>query len=219
MVGQTMTNQTWSGVVMTHPGRAHRQNWFHEWPRVVDTGVGLTRNFCAALRCSANAGSEWSMVAQDDVEPCGELEIHLCRVLGDIPDGIDVVSFFSIGRVRDLRDVQEGMRWRKRRKGELLWILLVGVRTRLAYDVADGVERQSRPADYNGGRHLTTGCDERLSLWLDANGVKSATHLPSLVQHRGESSLAGHGWTIGGRPRQSPTYRDAHVSELCGWSR
>lgn len=213
---EQIIESTWSGIVMTHPSRAHQQNWFHGWPRMVDPGIGLTRNFCEAMRSAATAGETWSVVAQDDVEPCRGLVSNLGRILGEVPFGFGVVSFFSIGRVRDWNDIRSGVRWRAHRRGELLWILLLAVRTEIAHAVANGVEMQRRPADANGCRHTTTGCDERLSLWLDANGVMSATHLPSLVQHRGERSLAGHGWTIGGRARVSPTYSYNTLEALYG---
>lgn len=200
---------------MSHPSRTGRE-WFPSWPRVVDDGRGLTRNFCATLRAAAEAGGEWSVLAQDDVEPCVGLEDGLGRLLAEAP--APVVAGFSLARVIDSRLIEKGIRWRPRKRGELLWVMLLAVRTDLIADLAAGVERQARPADARGGRHALAGCDERLSLWLDGAGIQAVTHVPNIVQHRGESSTVGHGWTIGGRPRVSPTYRDgARLAELCGW--
>jgi len=207
---------SWSGAVMTHPARASNREWFPSWPRVCDDGRGLSANFCATLKSTID-GAEWCVLAQDDVEPCIGLEAGLGRLLSEVPSGIDVVSGFSLAPKTDARLMAQGARWRIRKRGELLWVMLVALRRAVAVSVCEELVDVPRPADKRGGRHLTTGCDERLSIWLDANNVAAATHLPNLVQHRGVQSIAGHGWTIGGRPRQSPTYRDASMAELCGW--
>lgn len=201
---------------MTHPARAHDRRWFSAWPRVVDDGRGLTRNFCATLRYAASVGAEWTLLAQDDVEPCRGLDEGLTRWLGEAP--ASVVAAFSMGRVRDAACLARGLHWRRRRRGELIWVMLVAVRTSLVGRIADAVEQTPRRANHGGVRHQEAGCDERLSIVLDAFGLAAVTHLPNLVQHRGKSSLVGHGWTVGGHPRVSPTFQDgATMERLCGW--
>lgn len=214
-----MSVATWSGAVMTHPNRANDQRWFGAWPRVVDDGRGLTRNFCATLEHAGADGAEWAVLAQDDVEPCVGLEGLLGGILVTVPREVDVAAFFSMGRVRDPRDCAAGVRWRARRRGELLWVMLLAVRQPLVAALVAGVAWQGRPADAAGGHHAHAGCDERLSLWMDAHGVRAATHIPNLVQHRGEASIIGHGWSIGGRPRMSPTYDSENAGRLYGGDR
>lgn len=180
------------GAVMSCPPRACP--WFVGWPRVQDDGCGLVENFCRALEEAAQHAHEgWVVMAQDDVEPAPGLEDELPRLLSNAP--CPVVSGFSMSRVRDPRTLAQGKRWRRRRRGELLYVLLLAVRADLVPSMVAGVRAGAGPHD-----------DERLSQWLDAEGVAACTALPNWVQHRGRQSLTGKGWTIGGHPRVSPTF-------------
>jgi hypothetical protein len=202
---------------MTHPARLGDRRWFPSWPRIVDDGRGLTENFCTTLLRASREGTKWTVLAQDDVEPCAGLEDGLDALLATAPT--PVVAAFSLAPKRDAVFLARGQRWRMRRRGELLWVMLLAVRTSLVSGLVAGVRSMPRPADARGAKHAKAGCDERLSRWLDSNDVAAATHLPNLVQHRGDISLVGHGWTIGGRPRISPTFIDgATMTELCDGS-
>lgn len=188
------------GAVMTCPQRA--DTWpdvrerFPGWALVADSGVGVPENFCRTLERAADVQSfGWAVMAQDDVAPLPGLVDGLAGWLGQVPADAELISGFSLGWKRDPRDVHAGVRWRKRRKRELLWVMLLAVRVKLVDAVVAGVRAGTGPHD-----------DERLSKWLDATGRVAYVHLPSVVQHIGRVSVMGKGWTIGGRPRQSPTY-------------
>lgn len=187
------------GAVMTCPQR--EALWpavdarFPNWPLVVDDGRGLVECFCRTLEHAAGMGSEWAVMVQDDVEPCAAVPECLSDILAEVPGGA-VLSGFSMGWKRDPADLARGMRWRRRRRGELLWVMLLAVPVGMVPALVAGVRAGAGPHD-----------DERLSRWLDESGTPAYTHLPSLVQHVGQQSVTRKGWTIGGHPRQSPTWR------------
>lgn len=192
MIGAVMTcfqrADTWPAVRTAFPG----------WSLVVDDGGGVPENFARTIERAADvATGAWAVMVQDDVAPLPGLVDGLDAWFDHAPPDAGLVSGFSLGWKRDPRDVAAGVRWRKRRKRELLWVMLLGVRVELVTEAATGVRAGEGPHD-----------DERLSKWIDAAGHVAYVHLPSLVQHVGRVSVMGKGWTIGGRPRQSPTYPD-----------
>lgn len=197
-------------VIPTHPLR--RERWPEirtTWPGAqfhVEDGSGLVETSCRALLGAPSGG--WVLYIQDDVVVVPELPSAIGALLDQAPNGSTALSFASMGWTRDPRDVASGVRWRKRRRGELLWVWMLALRSEHVADAVVSIRRQSADAP---PRLRCTQFDERLSKWLDATHRTAYTHLPSLAQHVGRESLAGHGWTIAGRPRQSPTYPGADV--------
>lgn len=196
-MGDSMT-----GAIMTCPQRQHLWPGLLEawpgWSLCVDGGWGVPENFCRSLELAREvAAGEWALMIQDDIVPRQGLPAELAEWLSDVPADAAMAAGFSLGWTRDPRDVARGVKWRRRKRGELLWIMILAVRTGAVAEVVAGVRSQ-------GG---LVSADDRLRRWLDTTTVQSYTHLPSVVQHVGERSVMSHGWTIGGRPRQSPTFR------------
>jgi hypothetical protein len=208
------------GAVMTCPQREH--SWpvvvsrWPGWPLVIDDGCGIVENFCRAMeRAAETAANGWAVMAQDDVEPIAGLAEGLPRVLASAPSDASCVAFFSLGRTRDAEEVAAGIRWRKRRRRELLWVMLLAMRSEVVRDATAGVRRVglSKTDDRVG---IGKTDDGDLRRWLDASGTIAYTHLPSLVQHVGKVSVLGHGWTIGGRSREAPTFPvGRHLDDVC----
>lgn len=201
MASQSRGETPMIGAMMTCPPRV--SPWFPSWPRVVDDGCGMAENFCRTIERAAEVGSHgWAVMVQDDMEPLEGLEDELPRLLASAP--CSLVSGFSLRYARDPKELAAGVRWRIRRKRELLLVAFLAVRQELAPALVAGVRAGVGPHD-----------DERMTNWLDSEGIQSATHLPSIVQHRGVKSITKKGWAIGGHPRIGVTFPEGlHARDL-----
>jgi hypothetical protein len=181
----------------------HRR-WWPGWERVEDDGCGVIENLARTLELSlelaSKNGQEWAVMCQDDGKPVPGLVNYLSRILTTCPT--DIAAFYSCRPVKDPRLLTEGVRWYVHptlKEGP--YIVMMAMRCDLVTAAVEGTRTVS-DEPY---------ADRCLQTWLKDRGIRSATHIPSLVQHFGRHSVRGNPWKVMGVPRISPTFPDGLV--------
>ena len=136
------------------------------------------------------------LVIQDDVLPCRDLIAGAERALAHVPDGHP--ASFYLGRVQPFRRrVQQAV---DQAAGDASWITMDGVYWGPAIAVPTA-SIEDLSAWYRGrSAARITNYDRRLSTWFEKRHLACWYSWPSLVDHRGDSSLV----------RASKAVRTAH---------
>lgn len=183
-------------VVMAAPARAA---WAEEvaakvgapivWDRYKIPSADPARRWevgARAWRKVAREGADWSCVIQDDALVCRDFTLGFARALENF-DGSGLVSAY-MGRPKSpstTRAVQQvgGSSWAY--TAALNWGVCFAAPTRTVKDMLDWTSNPERDAenyDYRIGRY-----------YREVVGWRTYYTHPSLVDHRDEGSLVGHG--------------------------
>lgn len=185
-----MTTPTLSAAVMAHPARAAMVDellaaldrptpvvWDQRNDRH-DTGLRTIKAYDPD--CSHH------LVIQDDVVPCRDLLAGAERALRWIPQDVPISLY--IGRVRPFSQAVESV---TRRAGDdASWITMAGIYWGPAVILPTTLIEQLA-AGYATDR--ITNHDRRMSRWFANRGTRCWYAWPSLVEHRGDESLAHRG--------------------------
>lgn len=122
------------------------------------------------------------LVVQDDVLPCRDLIAGVEQALSAVPDGCPAA--FYIGKVRPFAQrvsravaAAEGASWIT--MDGIYWGPAIAVPTKGLPEALEWYQAQT-----------VTNYDRRLSRWFEGQGKRCWYSWPSLVEHRGEQSLA-----------------------------
>lgn len=129
------------------------------------------------------------LVLQDDVVPCRDLIAGIEQALAHVPDGCPV-SFYT-GNVRPFRkEIDAAVR--QARAQSVAWIVMQGIYWGPAVCLPTAhIEPMLRW--FRGPGANVTNYDRRMSVWYSLRETDVWYSRPSLVDHRGDESLCGHG--------------------------
>lgn len=171
-----------------------------------DGSLGCRANHVNAWNWHAGTPAEWSVVLEDDALPVPDFRNQLTSALSVAPAPV-VSLYLGYGYIYD-RDVKHHLDQAKLMKanwvvtGRVLHAVALAVRGDLVESLVASLPRRQSQA-----------IDRSVSLWARAAGHEVAYTIPSLVDHRDETSLVTphrrrsprRAWEVGGRNRWNPT--------------
>lgn len=160
-------------------------------------------------------GGEWSMVMQDDALASRDLLPGLDAAVSNFPDGACVSAYLGSGRP-DQRNVQQAIlqakasNWSWVTTRSLNWGVCIVLPSETIPDMLEWCSTDPRALGQN--------YDYRIGVYYrDVIGWRTFYTFPSLVDHRDENSLVGHGGT---HRRVAHNFLGEDVSALdIDWSR